>query len=191
MFINSPGYYPAKAPLGELGDSRRDVTDAISHIVSALRELLGLRHAPGVYRSKMFISCLAVGTVFWGMLPFLVAAQPLPWHRIVSLAFLLAVVWQPIVEEFVFRGCLQGFLFSHEWGQQSLLGISRANILTSVLFAGAHVATHSPIWALLMLFPSLLFGVLRDRSRSVFPPIVLHIIYNAGYFLLAGGSSLV
>jgi membrane protease YdiL (CAAX protease family) len=103
----------------------------------------------------------------------------------------MAVVWQPIVEELLFRGCLQGFLSIRAWGQRSLVGISTANLLTSVVFTGAHIATHSLLWAALMLFPSLLFGVLRDRSGSVFPPIALHIIYNAGYFMLTGGSSLV
>lgn len=162
-----------------------------SHIVSTLCELLGLRQVPGFYRSQIFLSCLAVGAAFWGVLPLLVAVQPLPWHRMLSLAFFLAVVWQPIVEELLFRGCLQGFLSIRKWGQRSLVGISIANLLASVAFTGAHIATHSLLWASLTLFPSLLFGVLRDRSGSVFPPIALHIIYNAGYFMLTGGSSLV
>jgi uncharacterized protein len=101
------------------------------------------------------------------------------------------VLWQPIVEELLFRGCLQGFISIREWGQRSLVGISIANILTSVVFAGAHIATHSLPWALSTLFPSLLFGVLRDRFGSVLPSIALHIVYNAGYFMLTGGSSLV
>lgn len=164
---------------------------ATSHSVSALCELLGLRQVPGFYRSPFFLSCLAGGAAFWCVLPLLVAIEPLPWQRIPSLAFLLAVVWQPIVEELLFRGCLQGFLSIREWGQRSFVGISIANLLTSVVFTGAHLATHSLLWASLTLFPSLLFGVLRDRSRSVFPPMALHIIYNAGYFMLTGGSSLV
>ena len=64
--------------------------------LSALRELLGLRQVPGFYRSPLFLSCLALGAAFWGLLPLLVAVQPLPWQRILSSAFLLAVVWQPI-----------------------------------------------------------------------------------------------
>ncbi|MBU6481349.1 MAG: JDVT-CTERM system CAAX-type protease [Nitrospirae bacterium] len=158
--------------------------------MSALRELLGLRQVPGFYRSPTFLSCLAAGAAFWGLLPLLVAVQPLPWHRILSLVFLSAVVWQPIVEELFFRGCLQGFLSIREWGRRSLVGISVANLLTSMMFAGSHIATHSLLWASLTLFPSLLFGVLRDRSGSVFPPIVLHVVYNAGYFMLTGGLSL-
>ena len=163
----------------------------VSHIVSALCERLGLKAAPGFYRSPIFLSGLAIGAVFWVVLPFLVVIQPLPWLYIFSLPFLVAVLWQPIVEELLFRGCLQGWLLIHEWGQRSLVGISIANILTSVIFAGAHIATHSFPWALSTFFPSLLFGVLRDRSGSVLPPLALHIFYNAGYFMLTGGSSLV
>lgn len=166
------------------------MNSSTAHNMSALRALLGLRQVPGFYRSPIFLSCLALGAAFWGLLPLLVAVQPLPWHRILSLAFLLAVVWQPIVEELFFRGCLQGFLSICEWGQRSLVGISIANLLTSLVFTGAHIATHSFLWASLTLFPSLLFGVLRDRSGSVFPSIALHIVYNAGYFMLTGGSSL-
>ncbi|HSL06155.1 MAG TPA: JDVT-CTERM system glutamic-type intramembrane protease [Nitrospiraceae bacterium] len=161
------------------------------HITSALCERLGLKAAPGFYRSTIFLSGLAIGAVFWIVLPFLAVVQPLPWLRILSLPFLLAVLWQPIVEELLFRGCLQGLLSIREWGQRSLVGISIANILTSVVFTGAHIATHSLPWALSTVFPSLLFGVLRDRSGSVVPSMALHIVYNAGYFLLTGGSSLV
>lgn len=167
------------------------MNSSTAHNLSVLRDLLGLRQVPGFYRSPLFLSCLALGAAFWGLLPFLVAVQPLPWQRILSSAFLLAVVWQPIVEELLFRGCLQGFLSIHEWGPRTLAGISLANLLTSLVFTGAHLATHSLLWASLTLFPSLLFGVLRDRSGSVFPPIALHIMYNAGYFMLTGGSSLV
>lgn len=159
--------------------------------MSALREMLGLKGASGFYRSPIFLSGLAVGTAFWLVLPFLTAVQPLPWLRVLSPAFLLATLWQPIVEELLFRGCLQGLLSAREWGQRSLVGISIANIMTSVVFAGAHMTAHSLLWALSTLFPSLLFGVLRDRSGSVLPSIALHIAYNAGYFMLTGGSSLI
>jgi uncharacterized protein len=167
------------------------VNTTTSHIVSSLCELLGLKAAPGFYRSPIFISCLAIGVVFWIALPFLAIIQPLPWLHMLSLPFFMAVLWQPIIEELLFRGCLQGWLLMYGWGPRSLIGISIANILTSLVFAGAHLATHSLPWALSTLFPSLLFGVLRDRFGSILPPLALHIVYNAGYFILTGGSSVV
>ena len=159
--------------------------------MSVLCERFGLKAAPAFYRSPVFLSALAMGGAVWLVLTLLAIVQPLPWLQIFSLPFLVAVLWQPTVEELLFRGCLQGWLFTHGWGRQSCVGISIANLLTSVVFSGAHIATHSLPWALSTLFPSLLFGVLRDRSGSVLPPLALHIIYNAGYFLLTGGSSLV
>ena len=162
-----------------------------SHILSVLCERFGLKAAPAFYRSPVFLSALAMGAAVWLVLPLLAVVQPLPWLQIFSLPFLVVVLWQPTVEELLFRGCLQGWLFTQGWGRQSFVGISIANLLTSIVFSGAHLATHSLPWALLTLFPSLLFGVLRDRSGSVLPPLALHIIYNAGYFLLTGGSSLV
>ena len=159
--------------------------------MSVLRERFGLKAAPAFYRSPVFLSALAMGAAVWLLLPFLAVVQPLPWLHVFSRPFLVAVLWQPIVEELLFRGCLQGWLLARGWGPRSFVGISIANLLTSVVFASAHIATHPLPWALSMLFPSLLFGVLRDRSGSMFPPLALHIIYNAGYFLLTGGVSLV
>ncbi len=159
--------------------------------MSVLCERFGLKATPAFYRAPVFLCALGMGAAVWLALPFLAVVQPLPWPHIFSLSFLVAVLWQPTVEELLFRGCLQGWLFAHEWGKHSFVGISIANLLTSVVFSGAHIATHSLPWALSTLFPSLLFGVLRDRSGSVLPPLAMHIIYNAGYFLLTGGSSLV
>jgi hypothetical protein len=61
-----------------------------------------------------------------------------------------------------------------------------ANLLTSAMFVLAHLVSHSLAWSLLVFITSLLFGLLRDRFESVYPSIVLHIFYNAGYFLLTG-----
>jgi len=163
----------------------------MSQVASAVSDLLGLRQARSFYRSSTFVWCVALGAAWFCVLPHLVALEPLPWHRIASAAFLLAVVWQPIVEELVFRGGLQGFLSFREWGRQPFVGVSIANLLTSVLFAMVHTATHPLMWASLTFIPSLLFGIVRDRSGSVYPPIALHIIYNGGYFLLTGGASLI
>ena len=172
-------------------ETRRDVSVSMVPVASVLFELLGRRPVLDFYRSPAFLSSLAAGAAFFGVLPLLMAVQPLPWQRMLSVAFLLAVVWQPIVEELLFRGCLQGVLTRRVWARRTVMGISAANLMTSMLFSSAHILTHPFLWALLMLFPSLLFGVLRDRSGSVVPPIALHILYNTGYFLIAGGSAIV
>lgn len=92
----------------------------------------------------------------------------------------------PVLEELAFRGFLQSTLYGTHWGAQTKLGISHANVLTSVAFAAMHLMQHSPLWAVLTIFPSLIFGFFRDRYGSTTPSIVLHIFYNAGYFWLFG-----
>ena len=60
-----------------------------------------------------------------------------------------------------------------------------ANVLTSIAFAAVHLYAHPPLWALAVFFPSLVFGYFRDRSGRLEGPILLHIGYNASYFMLA------
>jgi len=98
---------------------------------------------------------------------------------------MLALVF-PVLEELAFRGFLQSAVYRTKWGPQTRLGLSNANILTSLVFAGMHLLQHAPIWAALTFFPSLIFGFFRDRYDSTTPSIALHIFYNAGYFWLFG-----
>ncbi|MGE3977251.1 MAG: JDVT-CTERM system glutamic-type intramembrane protease [Nitrospira sp.] len=120
----------------------------------------------------------------------LFAFQPLPRHAIWSPAFLSFALWQPLFEELLFRGIVQGHLLQSLARQKTWLGLSTANLLTSFLFSLAHLAGHSVSWSLLVFVPSLCFGFVRDRFGSVYPSLALHAFYNAGYFLLIGGLTL-
>jgi membrane protease YdiL (CAAX protease family) len=62
--------------------------------------------------------------------------------------------------------------------------ISGANLITSFLFAAAHLLHQSPLWASLVFFPSLIFGWAREKYDSIVPSIVLHSFYNAGFVWL-------
>ncbi len=89
-----------------------------------------------------------------------------------------------VVEEVIFRGAVQGWLLRKEVFKSSLLGFSRANWLTSALFAAAHVWQH-----LLSLVPgyllvSLVLGYFRERYRGILVPVVLHAWYNLALLLL-------
>ena len=64
------------------------------------------------------------------------------------------------------------------WGQRSWHGCTTANGITSLLFMVGHWWQHPPLWALAVLLPALLFGWLRDRYDSVYPPMTLHTVYN-------------
>jgi len=105
------------------------------------------------------------------------------WILASPFLFLMLVVIRPVLEEMVFRGLLQSWLLESSWGQNKKYGISVANGLTSLVFAGLHVLGHPPWMAASVLLPSLVFGYFRERYQGwLIPAIGLHCFYNAGYF---------
>ena len=102
-----------------------------------------------------------------------------PW---LIVSFLLLY---PLVEEWVFRGVLQGELLKRAWGKRRGIGISNANLVTSIVFVSLHLINQPPAWALAVLLPSLVLGHFRERHDSLLPPMLLHPLFNLTY-LLAG-----
>lgn len=143
---------------------------------------LGLTRCRPFLGDRHFVLALTTGAaVLLGLRLFFPGLLP----RAASPALLLSLLlWQPLLEELLFRGVIQWQLRQAAWGRLNFAGISCANWATSALFALAHGVTHEPPWAAAMLLPSLLFGHMRERFASVYPALALHISYNAGYFLL-------
>jgi membrane protease YdiL (CAAX protease family) len=128
--------------------------------------------------------------LFWtGLLLWEGTAPDLAWPAHAPGNFLKLALVFPVVEELAFRGFLQGALYKTAWGKRIRLGLSEANMLTSLIFALAHLFSHSPLWAGLTIAPSLVFGFFRDRYDGVMSPIILHIFYNTGYFWLFGSPT--
>jgi len=141
---------------------------------------LGLRPDWGWLTDPRFALALLAGVVFWLVLSRLGATGPL-----LGLAALLSLILlQPLIEELLFRGLLQGWLIAQSWGRRPFAGFTLANWTVSLLFTALHLINHPPLWAAGVLLPSLLYGYFRDRHDSVYPAIALHVFYNAGYFLL-------
>jgi len=139
-----------------------------------------------IRRDAQFGAAIAAAPFFWGFLLWLyspVALDP-AWPLRAPLTFLSLALLYPIVEELVFRGALQSTLYRYPWARYPLGPISFANLITSLIFAGFHFFYHAPLWAALVFLPSLLFGYFRDKYQGVWPAIVLHVFYNAGYFWL-------
>lgn len=91
---------------------------------------------------------------------------------------------QPLVEELVFRGVLQGQLL--RLGAARRIGpLTLANLATTAVFVALHLGAQPPAWALAVAVPSLLFGHLRERLGSVWPAVAVHAFYNAGFGLTA------
>ncbi len=177
-------------------DSTIAMQNASSHVPSPsshsaqVLASLGLQYHRHFHRDPVFLLLLALGPMVWLAIGRFSAFQPLPWHALWSPAFLSVTLWQPLFEELLFRGAMQGQVLQTRWGQKTWLGLSMANLIVSLLFALAHLVSHSISWALLVFAPSLCFGFVRDRFGSVYPSITLHAFYNAGYFILTGGISL-
>jgi membrane protease YdiL (CAAX protease family) len=92
------------------------------------------------------------------------------------------LLWQPVAEELLFRGMLQGALLREPRFAVSVAGISLANLVVSAGFVLMHLMHHPWPWALGVFVPSLIFGYYRDTSGSTLPPILLHVVFNAAFF---------
>ncbi len=128
--------------------------------------LRGLR----AFRDPLFFLALSAGLLAW-LLP-----QPrvdLAWYRLLLLALL---------EEFVFRACLQNLLSRSSLIRIDLGPISGANLAASAVFAGLHLVHQPPLWALAVFFPSLVFGWAWDRYEHLLPCWTLHFVYNVLFF---------
>jgi hypothetical protein len=99
------------------------------------------------------------------------------------------VLWQPLIEELLFRGLVQGQLADSHWARMEMAGLSMANVITSLLFVVAHFIHHTPLWAGAVFVPSLIFGYFRDRHRQIYPSFILHAAYN-GFYLLIGSAGI-
>lgn len=100
--------------------------------------------------------------------------------------FILLLFIHPLTEELVFRGLLQQQILYDFHKPVMNSAITSANLITSVAFSALHLFTHNFYWSLVILFPSLVFGYFADKYKSTKPSIILHVIYNTGYYLLFG-----
>ncbi len=97
----------------------------------------------------------------------------LAWTKLLFLAFF---------EELIFRFGLQETLNRQLTKKLLIPGVSLANILTSTVFALLHLSQHPPVWALLVFFPSLIFGWVWDRYKNILPCWLVHFLYNYLFF---------
>jgi uncharacterized protein len=98
------------------------------------------------------------------------------------------VLVQPLLEELVFRGLLQGQalnLLARQGKPMRAGPVTLANLLVTLAFVALHLMAQPLAWAIAVAVPSLVFGHLRERFSSVWPAVVLHALYNAGFGLTA------
>ncbi len=161
-------------------------------LVMDLLHEIGLKHKAGCYFNYRFVLAILAGLLAAWVIHGWV--QPYPSHVEFNwLQLLSLIIWQPLLEEVLFRGIIQGQLAEHEWGKRSCLNISSANVATSVLFVAMHMVNTLPWYALTIFAPSLVLGYFRDYCDSIYPCIVIHGAFNAMLFaglILSGNMTL-
>ena len=85
---------------------------------------------------------------------------------------LVTIFLAPVLEEAIFRG----YLFA-AW-RQTRLGLSGTLLLTSVLFAGLHAWQYDIVIIVLLFIGSIILGLARERTGTLWVPIILHGINN-------------
>jgi hypothetical protein len=103
-------------------------------------------------------------------------------------AWVSLVAVQPLLEELVFRGILQGQALAwlgHQGKPRRLGPLTWANVLVTLAFVLLHLRAQPLAWALAVAVPSLVLGHLRERFASVWPAVGVHAVYNAGFGLTA------
>lgn len=93
---------------------------------------------------------------------------------------LVQVLLVALPEEYFYRGYLQGRL-QQVFGRRLVwLGgdVGPAVWITSAVFAVGHVLTVPSAFRLAVFFPSLLFGWLRDKTGTLWVPVVVHVGSN-------------
>lgn len=87
-------------------------------------------------------------------------------------AALVLVIAAPLLEELVFRG----YLFK-AW-RHSRLGLSGTLIVTSILFTLLHLGQYGWVYLTMIFSLSILLGLAREKSGSVWVPILIHAANN-------------
>ncbi len=80
-------------------------------------------------------------------------------------------------EELFWRGLVQGRL-------DRILGGYSAVAAAAVLYAAVHIVTLNPILVIAALVSGLFWGTLFRAARSIWPPIISHILWDLAVFIL-------
>lgn len=115
----------------------------------------------------------------WGPLATITLHEGWPRHGWALLALLLA----PLVEEFVFRGVLYSGL-AQTWG------VAGAGLFVTLVFVAQHLPEVGGYWPALLSIIALGTAavLLRIRTQSLFPAMLLHASYNLVVVVMVYGG---
>lgn len=94
------------------------------------------------------------------------------------LLLVLVIFVRPVTEELIFRGALVQAYFNSSSFYVRIWG-------PAVIYGALHLLAHpfTPVSFLIYILPSLVFGLLYDKTRSLYYPILAHIGLNLIYTL--------
>jgi membrane protease YdiL (CAAX protease family) len=92
--------------------------------------------------------------------------------------WVVLVVVAPLLEEVVFRAGL------HEWLLRRSTKFRTANLLTALVFGGAHVLLRADPLAWATALPALLIGRVYEQTRRVRWCVALHAAMNGSWLLV-------
>ena len=101
--------------------------------------------------------------------------------------FVAVCFLSPILEEYVFRGLVYDYVERRSqwhWPSHSVLNISVANLVSSMLFVIMHGLFRGFGTALLVIVPSLYLGILKRQTSGLGACMIVHGIWNLGWFSL-------
>ncbi|XOB66446.1 JDVT-CTERM system glutamic-type intramembrane protease MrtJ [Deferribacteres bacterium DY0037] len=119
-----------------------------------------------------------LGGLVWFAVRLSYGAFRLPEAKEILIFLLLA----PVAEELFFRGVVQDIL--RRKVASVMLGISLANIITSLCFTLFHIPFWGYMHSALVFIPSIIFGFLYDRTGKLAYSVILHSIYNLNIFIV-------
>jgi len=127
--------------------------------------LPGIPRTPLHYALWLVLLLVATALLLWQ-----------PQHLNFALATLLTAA---LPEEWFFRAYFMTRLQETHWGRDW-----RANLITSLLFAGLHALTRGWMVGLAVLGPSLVYGWLYQRTRDLPLLVLVHALSNLVYVML-------
>ena len=150
------GHYSLRDYFALNGIPRRDLALGIAGLIALIAAFEAMERLLGIDAGSKSVAATYRAAKLAGMLPAL---------------WLATVIVAPVTEELLFRG------FLHRGWVPSWLGISGTIILTSVLWAALH-QQYNWFGILCIFVMGLLFGWIRQRSRSTTLTIMLHALNN-------------
>lgn len=160
------------------------MTGTANTVLKTILSEVGLNSWPPIARDKLFWLAVAGAVPVWITLWYVAAPLYSIQDRSLMTIALTSIIYYPLLEEILFRGVIQGRLFSKSWGNRKFINFSAANWITSLLFVSAHLWYQPMLWAIMIIVPSLVYGLFRDRYLNIYPSILLHAFYNAGFVLV-------